>query len=71
MNQVSLAYVLKSGKLEGIKGLTSVAVVEVVMNFKLWQAARAALEEAQIKGCVFHWVQPIWHRVQLLRLQEP
>ena len=76
--QVPLAYVLMSGKrkedyaavLEAIKGVTSVAVVEVVMDFEvaMWQAVRAVFEEGQIKGCVFHWVQAIWRQVQLLGL---
>ena len=56
--------------LEAMKGFTSVAVVEIVMDFEvaIWQAVRAVFEEAQIKGCVFHWVQAICRQVQLLGL---
>ena len=59
--------------LEAIKGLASFAVIEVDMDFKvaMWQVVRAVFEEAQVKGCAFHWVQAIWRHVKLLGLQEP
>ena len=58
--------------LEAVKNLTRVSVQEVVMDFKaaMWSAVGEVFTEVNVKGCVFHWVQAIWRRVQLLGLQE-
>ena len=81
MKQVPLVYVLMSGKrkedyasvFEAVKKLSSLAVCEFVMDFEaaMWHAVKDVFGDIQIKGCVFHWVQVIWRRVQLLGLQQP
>lgn len=29
-----------------------------------WQAIREVFQQATVKGCVFHWTQAVWRRVQ-------
>lgn len=34
----------------------------------LWQALRKALPATRLRGCVFHWAQAVWRKVQALGL---
>lgn len=41
------------------------AVQQVTVDFEkgLWSALRTVLPDVQIRGCVFHWTQAIWRKV--------
>lgn len=56
---------------EIINLLPSSAVQHVTVDFEkgLWSALRTVLPEVQIRGCVFHWTQAVWRKVQELGLQ--
>ena len=40
-------------------------VQQVTLDFEMamWAALRIILPDVQIKGCVFHWTQAIWRKV--------
>ena len=42
------------------------------MDFEaaMWHGVKVVFPKIQIKGCVFHWVQAVWRRVQALGLQD-
>ncbi|XP_067033176.1 uncharacterized protein [Acropora muricata] len=80
--QVSLVFVLTSGRkkkdyrkvLKTILDLLPIAldVQQVTLDFEMamWAALRIILPDVQIKGCVFHWTQAIWRKIQELGLQQ-
>lgn len=47
------------------------AVQQVTVDFEkwLWSALRTILLDVQIRGCLFHWTQALWRKVQELGLQ--
>lgn len=51
--------------------LPSTAVHHVTVDFEkgLWSALRTVLPDVQIRGCVFHWTQAVWRKVQELGLE--
>ena len=82
LKQVPLAFALMSGKrrrdyrrvLNAIRNLLPdeihVKVQCIVADFgtALWQAVEKVFPGKQIQGCVFHWTQAIWRKVQGLGL---
>ncbi|XP_074625395.1 uncharacterized protein LOC141883714 [Acropora palmata] len=48
------------------------AIKQVTIDFKkaLWAAFRMVLPAISIQGCVFHWTQAVWRKVQELGLQR-
>ncbi|KAK3744787.1 hypothetical protein QZH41_014782, partial [Actinostola sp. cb2023] len=46
------------------------AVEKVVLDFEkaMWSALKETLPDANIMGCVFHWTQAVWRKVQELGL---
>jgi hypothetical protein len=42
------------------------------MDFELtvWQVLRREFPETKLRGCVFHWTQSVWRKVQKLGLQS-
>ena len=79
IKQVPLVSVLMSGKkrdytkvLKSIVHLLPNPVVQkVVIDFEsaIWGALRQVLPSVVIMGCVFHWTQALWHKIQALGLQ--
>ena len=80
IKQVPLVSVLMSGKkkkdytkvLKSIVHLLPNPVVQkVVIDFEsaIWGALRQVLLSVVIIGCVFHWTQALWHKIQALGLQ--
>ncbi|XP_068719964.1 uncharacterized protein [Montipora capricornis] len=51
--------------------MPELAARQVTVDFKkaLWSALRAVLPTVKIQGCVFHWTQAVWRKVQELGLQ--
>lgn len=47
------------------------AVQQLTVDFEkwLWSALRTILPDVQIRGCLFHWTQALWRKVQELGLQ--
>ncbi|XP_041365984.1 uncharacterized protein LOC121380989 [Gigantopelta aegis] len=77
--QFSLAFAIMSRKrkedyvqiLQALKDTLQHYVVEVVvLDFEkgAWQAIRVVFPDVEVKGCVFHWSQAIWRKVQDLGL---
>ncbi|XP_074631182.1 uncharacterized protein LOC141889768 [Acropora palmata] len=48
------------------------AIKQVTIDFEkaLWAAFRTVLPAISIQGCVFHWTQAVWRKVQELGLQR-
>ena len=79
IKQVPLVSVLMSGKkkdytkvLKSIVHLLPNPVVQkVVIDFEsvIWGALRQVLPSVVIMGCVFHWTQALWRKIQALGLQ--
>ncbi|KAK3731012.1 hypothetical protein QZH41_018758, partial [Actinostola sp. cb2023] len=48
------------------------AVEKVVVDFEkaMWSALKATLPDANLMGCVFHWTQAVWRKVQELGFAE-
>ena len=42
----------------------------IVADFEaaLWRAVEQVFQDAQVQGCVFHWTQAVWQKVQDLGL---
>jgi len=51
--------------------MPELAVRQVTVDFEkaLWSALREVLPTVKIQGCVFHWTQAVWRKVQELGLQ--
>ena len=47
-----------------------IAIEAAVADFEiaLWQAMAEVIEDIPIQGCVFHWTQAIWRKVQSIEL---
>lgn len=52
--------------------LPNPAVQKVVIDFEsaIWGALRKVLPTVKIMGCVFHWTQALWRKIQALGLQS-
>lgn len=48
-------------------------VRQITVDFQkaLWSVLRQVLPGVKIKGCVFHWTQALWRKIQELGLQQP
>ncbi|XP_068725452.1 uncharacterized protein [Montipora capricornis] len=79
--QVPLLFVLMSGKstkdykkvMKKVMRLLPIqpAVQQVTLDFEkaIWKALRSVLPTVKLQGCVFHWTQALWRKVQELGLQ--
>ncbi|XP_068707730.1 uncharacterized protein [Montipora foliosa] len=47
-------------------------VQQVTLDFEkaMWAALRMIQPDVQIKGCVFHWTQALWRKIQELGMQQ-
>lgn len=80
--QVPLVFVLMANKKEKdykkvLKKIIELlpskpAIKQVTIDFEkaLWAAFRTVLPAISIMGCVFHWTQAVWRKVQELGLQR-
>ena len=80
MKQVPLAFVVISGKkkldykrvVTAIKTLipSKINLKCIVADFEsaLWKSVPSVFPTVPIRGCVFHWTQAIWRKIQALGL---
>ena len=47
------------------------AVTKIVTDFErgIWAGAISVFPDCQMRGCVFHWTQAVWRKVQENGLQ--
>lgn len=47
------------------------ALAKVTIDFEkaIWTVLRELLPDVEVQGCVFHWTQALWRKVQELGLQ--
>lgn len=81
--QVPLLFALMSGKrrkdykkiLAKTKEIVgdSFKLTEILIDFEasVWRAIPEIFPEVEIRGCVFHWGQAVWRKIQELGLQSP
>ena len=80
IKQVPLMFVIMSGRrkrdyknvLKAIKSLLpSCALKTITLDFEaaMWQAASDVFPNVKLLGCVFHWAQAVWHKIQAVGLQ--
>nr|XP_058962092.1 uncharacterized protein LOC131789042 [Pocillopora verrucosa] len=52
--------------------MPQLSVRQVTVDFEkaIWSAIREVLPTVKIQGCVFHWTQAVWRKVQELGLQR-
>ena len=48
-----------------------IKVEKVVLDFEraTWEALREVVPDVSLQGCVFHWAQAVWRKVQEIGLQ--
>jgi len=75
MKHVPLCFILMSHRRKRdyrvvFKALTnlmsSISLREVISDFEaaLWRSVRVLGEQIQHRGCVFHWTQAVWRKMQ-------
>ena len=81
--QVPLLFALMCGKqrrdykkiLAKTKEILGVSfrLMEILIDFEasVWRAIPEIFPEVEIRGCIFHWGQAVWRKIQELGLQSP